>query len=43
MTTISDIAKKANVSRTLVSRVLNNKPGVSPENRQKILSYEETH
>ena len=44
MTTISDIAKKANVSRTLVSRVLNNKPGVSPENRQKILSImEETH
>lgn len=44
MTTISDIAKRANVSRTLVSRVLNNKPGVSPENREKILSIiEETH
>jgi len=37
MATISDIARQANVSRTLVSRVLNNKPGVSPENRQKIL------
>lgn len=38
MATISEIAQKANVSRTLVSRVLNNKPGVSPENREKILS-----
>ncbi len=37
MATISDIARQANVSRTLVSRVLNNKPGVSPENRRKIL------
>jgi len=37
MATISDIAKQANVSQTLVSRVLNNKPGVSPENREKIL------
>lgn len=44
MTTISDIAKKANVSRTLVSRVLNNKPGVSTRNREKILAIiEETH
>lgn len=44
MTTISDIAKQANVSRTLVSRVLNNKPGVSPENREKILNImKETH
>lgn len=38
MATISEIAQKANVSRTLVSRVLNNKPGVSPANREKILS-----
>lgn len=38
MATISEIAQKANVSRTLVSRVLNNKPGVSPKNREKILS-----
>ena len=38
MATITDIARQANVSRTLVSRVLNNKPGVSPENREKILA-----
>lgn len=37
MPTITDIAREANVSRTLVSRVLNNKPGVSAENRKKIL------
>lgn len=44
MATISDIARQANVSRTLVSRVLNNKPGVSPENRKKILNIiEENH
>ncbi len=44
MATISDIARQANVSRTLVSRVLNNKPGVSPENRKKILEIiEENH
>lgn len=44
MATISDIAKQANVSRTLVSRVLNNKPGVSPENRKKIMQIiEENH
>jgi len=38
MATISDIAKKANVSRSLVSRVLNNRSGVSSENRKKILA-----
>lgn len=38
MVTISDIAAKSNVSRTLVSRTLNNKPGVSPETRKRILS-----
>jgi len=44
MATISDIARQANVSRTLVSRVLNNKPGVSPENREKIIQIiEENH
>ncbi len=44
MATISDIARQANVSRTLVSRVLNNKAGVSPENRKKILEIiEENH
>lgn len=37
MSTITDIAREANVSRTLVSRVLNNKPGVSVENRKRIL------
>jgi LacI family transcriptional regulator len=38
MVTISEIAEKANVSKTLVSRVLNGKPGVSPENRERIQS-----
>lgn len=38
MATITEIASRANVSRTLVSRVLNNKPGVSDEKRKKILS-----
>lgn len=37
MATIADIAREAGVSLTLVSRVLNNKSGVSPENRKKIL------
>lgn len=43
MATISEIAKEANVSRTLVSRVLNNKPGVSPENRQTIIEIMKKH
>ena len=44
MATITDIARQANVSRTLVSRVLNNKPGVSPENRKRILEViEQNH
>jgi len=34
---ISDIAKKANVSNTTVSLVLNNKPGVSSTKRRKVL------
>ena len=38
MVTISDIAAKSHVSRTLVSRTLNNKPGASPETRERILS-----
>jgi DNA-binding LacI/PurR family transcriptional regulator len=38
MPTISDIAEKAHVSSALVSRVINNKPGVSQENREKILA-----
>ena len=41
MVNISDIAARANVSRTLVSRVLNKKSGVSPENRKKIMSVME--
>lgn len=43
MVTITDIAREANVSRTLVSRVLNNKSGVSPENRKKILEVIEKY
>ncbi|SDC35818.1 LacI family DNA-binding transcriptional regulator [Halanaerobium congolense] len=35
--TIKDIAKKANVSVTTVSRVLNNKPDVGDDTRKKIL------
>lgn len=36
MATIIDVAKLAGVSKTLVSRYLNNVPGVGPENRKKI-------
>lgn len=43
MITISEIAKEACVSRALVSRVINNKPGVSPKNRKKILSIMEAN
>ncbi len=35
--TISDIAKLANVSKSAVSIVLNNKPGVSDKTREKVL------
>ncbi|AEH51451.1 LacI family DNA-binding transcriptional regulator [Pseudothermotoga thermarum] len=35
--TISDVAKEAGVSINTVSRVLNNKPDVSPETRKKVL------
>lgn len=41
--TINDIARKANVSRTTVSRVLNNKPDVSSETRKKILKIIEKY
>ncbi|OEH93005.1 LacI family DNA-binding transcriptional regulator [Bacillus solimangrovi] len=37
MTNITDIAKKAGVSRTTVSRVLNNHPYVKPEKRDVVL------
>lgn len=36
--TISDIAAMANVSKTTVSFVLNDKPGISEKTRQKVLS-----
>lgn len=36
-TTLRDIAKHANVALSTVSQVLNNKPGVSPELRHKII------
>lgn len=35
---MADIAQEANVSKMTVSRVLNNKPGVAEETRQRILS-----
>jgi Transcriptional regulators len=38
MVTISEIAKKAQISRTIVSRVINNRPGVSAETREKVLA-----
>ncbi|MCL2865782.1 MAG: LacI family transcriptional regulator [Lachnospiraceae bacterium] len=43
MVTISQIAAEAKVSSALVSRVLNNKSGVSPENREKILAIIKKH
>lgn len=36
MATIKDVAEKAGVSKTLVSRYLNNQRGVSPASREKI-------
>ncbi len=40
-TTIADVARAANVSLMTVSRVMNNKPGVSEELRQRILALAE--
>ena len=37
MSNITEIAKKANVSRTTVSRVLNNHPYVKEEKREAVL------
>lgn len=34
--TIYDIAKEANVAASTVSRVINNKPGISPKTREKV-------
>lgn len=36
--TIDEIAKRANVSKATVSLALNNKPGVNPQTRQKVLA-----
>ena len=41
--TIDQIAQIAGVSRTTVSRVLNNRPDVNPQTRQRILSLMEEH
>ncbi len=42
--TIYDIAQKANVSIATVSRVLNNKPNVALDTRQRIVEiFKETH
>lgn len=38
MPNIYDVAKKAGVSKTLVSRVLNNQVGVSPQSKERILT-----
>ena len=35
--TIAEIAKEANVSKTIVSRVMNNKPGVGEATRKRVL------
>lgn len=43
MATIAQIAAEAEVSRALVSRVLNNKSGVSQKNRAKIQAIIEKH
>ena len=41
---LTDVAKKAGVSKTTVSRVINNKPGVAAEKRKKIQKLlEESH
>jgi len=42
--TIYDIAKKAGVSASTVSRVINNKPGIKKETRERIQKLlEESH
>lgn len=41
--TIDEIAKLAGVSKTTVSRVINNKPDVNPETRETILGLIEKH
>ena len=41
--TIYDIAKEAGVSASSVSRVINNKPGVNAETRQRIMKLMEKY
>jgi LacI family transcriptional regulator len=41
--TIVDIAKASGVSVTTVSRILNNKPDVAEETRQRVLQVIEQH
>ena len=41
--TLKDIARKANVAESTVSRALNNKPGVSEEKRREILEIAQKH
>ena len=36
--TIADVARRVGVSKTLVSFVFNNRPGVAPETRERILA-----
>lgn len=43
MATIAQIAAEANVSSALVSRVLNNRSGVGPENKARILAVIKKH
>lgn len=38
MANLHDVARRANVSKTLVSRVINNQKGVSEESRERILA-----
>ena len=39
--TLSDVAREANVSMMTVSRVVNNRDGISPETRQRVLQFVE--
>src|SRR5437588_12797212 len=41
-TTLEEIAKDAGVSRSTVSRVMNNHPNVDQETRERVLSVAET-
>ena len=41
--TIDEIARQLGVSKTTVSRVINNKPDVSPETRKRIQDLIDSH